>query len=1703
MNISAPTSTFFRQASAVLLMAGLASTSYAAGPSGIRTFSGTDGLLNTFFNQCTSCHSSGGGTTPHWTSYTNVLNNHGGPNKVSPVNNTIYDRVFVDNDAPMYGGNAANTAHLEEWVADGEENYVNPYIGTGNSSGPTRDGTNSYQIDLSWSINDNGDEASYAVEYRLPNSASWIPGGTASDSAVTDGGDGSTNDDTATRTLSGLTCSNTDSYDYRVIGDNLASGTTTSSTRNFTIPCNTGATLSGSPGNATEDSAFSWTPTITSGSGGSDDLSFSFTGTPTGSLPRPAINSSTGQVTWTPVEGQTSSSFTIQVSDGDADTNITDTLFVTINVNPVVDELPVITASQQGNFTNQTEDVNSGFAYTVAFTDGDQNGDSWTWSKQGSWPSNVDLNTGTGEVEITSAFLEGTEGDHNITVRVTDSRGGSFYDEETYTITVDPDNENPVITTSTAAQAVDEDSLYSLDFNATDGDSISGNAASHVWSIESPMTPPDDMAIHPSTGVLTWTPTTEADLVQGVTVRVTDGLGGIDEETFNITVTAVNDNTPVITTVQGDLSGGTEDTPYTHQMIWNDDDVDGDSQSWDITATDDPDVSITTGGEIQWTPLNGELSATFTTRVRDSGLLEDTLELTINVSATNDAPIIDTAVLVNGNPVNQSPDGQLATQATDENSTITMDFGSTDPDAGDTVTHVWSIETPAVPLDDMSIDANGVFTWTPTSDVSITESIVIRVTDGGALNDEVSFDIDVTPVIDQTPVITTVQGDLATNTTEDTIPFSHTLTFTDGDLEGDGWTWSLTAQDDPQIAINPSSGEVTWAPVEGERGDFDFTARVTDDGAFFDEITLTITVLKDNEAPIIIGPIADQNATEDILFSYDVNFTDTDIGDTESWAILSPASPPDDMAISPTGVLSWTPGEGVDRTQSVTVQVTDEAAATDSISFDIIVDSVNDAPTIDAVVPTMMVEENSSITPYTMVVSDSDPQDNTPDLNSNLIFSIANITPTPNGAQPAIDANGEITWTPGNNDARTVDPAALSQDYTVTVSVADDGEDGQTAATQDFTITVTLQDGDTDTVPDYEDNCPVVSNTNQANNDMDSEGDLCDFDDDNDGVSDVAEDANPPMDPFLASDATGDVDGDSLDNLTEFTTCTGGDVSSADTCPAISIDSVGPTITHNGDQDLVAQGYTTYVDFFASAIDGNDGPVEVIIVGTAENDLRPGDHVVNWQAQDQIPNVTDEVQNITIHPLVSLGGSQVIVEGGSGQVVIEFNGDIPAADYPVSISYVVSGTASLADYSIDRASPIVISNPGDLSDNTITLNVDIHDGDAAEGVETLNISLGTVSTGPELGSSITHQIAIAEGQVPPVADLSSVQGGTETQIIFGGLGNVTVTANATDGNGDLLTYDWSGSDTELAGASGGNTFVFDADALTVAPEDLPRLFNVSVTISDGLSLITESITLSYQASSFSLSSGDDSDGDGTADDTEGLTDSDGDGIPDYLDAHDNPPNLLFISNSDDEFIEAEPGHTLSLGGLSIGNEGEASFNSTGLEELGVNINDEGFIHFGVLYDFVIDGLSAVDSSTFIVVPLPQNVPPNSVIRIFDGDEWYTFIEDGQNAISSASSGENGCPAPGHQSFEPGLLAFRDCIQLQLSDGGPNDTDSNANGSIQITAGLALAESLFEDPDDPDDPEVNSAGSINPLSHLFLLSCLMLSLVQTRRLNALK
>jgi Zn-dependent metalloprotease len=78
-----------------------------------------------------------------------------------------------------------------------------------------------------------------------------------------------------------------------------------------------------------------------------------------------------------------------------------------------------------------------------------------------------------------------------------------------------------------------------------------------------------------------------------------------------------------------------------------------------------------------------------------------------------------------------------------------------------------------------------------------------------------------------------------------------------------------------------------------------------------------------------------------------------------------------------------------------------------------------------------------------------------------------------------------------------------------------------------------VNDQDHDGVPDSTDNCPTIPNANQANFDGDSLGDVCDPDDDNDGMTDAWENSHG-LNSKNAGDRNQDPDGDGFTNFQEF-----------------------------------------------------------------------------------------------------------------------------------------------------------------------------------------------------------------------------------------------------------------------------------------------------------------------------------------------------------------------------------------------------------------------------------------------------------------------------------------------------------------------------------------------------------------------------------------
>lgn len=176
---------------------------------------------------------------------------------------------------------------------------------------------------------------------------------------------------------------------------------------------------------------------------------------------------------------------------------------------------------------------------------------------------------------------------------------------------------------------------------------------------------------------------------------------------------------------------------------------------------------------------------------------------------------------------------------------------------------------------------------------------------------------------------------------------------------------------------------------------------------------------------------------------------------------------------------------------------------------------------------TLRVDENPPTTPDVTAPAGST-SDSTPEIRWDASSDSGS------GVQGYIvvvrNSDGAIVWSSGvpasSPRAVSVTDPLSPGDYTAEV-VAFDGAVGEpftATGSADFTVTPPdpnqpppPPDADGDGVLDANDNCPAVANANQANFDGDSQGDVCDSDDDNDDLPD----SDDPNDNDTDSDNDG------------------------------------------------------------------------------------------------------------------------------------------------------------------------------------------------------------------------------------------------------------------------------------------------------------------------------------------------------------------------------------------------------------------------------------------------------------------------------------------------------------------------------------------------------------------------------------------------------
>ncbi|MCB1090383.1 MAG: tandem-95 repeat protein [Verrucomicrobiae bacterium] len=377
----------------------------------------------------------------------------------------------------------------------------------------------------------------------------------------------------------------------------------------------------------------------------------------------------------------------------------------------------------------------------------------------------------------------------------------------------------------------------------------------------------------------------------------------------------------------------------------------------------------------------------------------------------------------------------IGNQVTDEGALLSLMATGTDADLpAQELTFSLDAESLAK---GMLIDAvTGAFSWTPGEAQSGNHTVTITLTDNGpgTLSDSATFIVLVNE-LNQAPIL----AETGNQTVDEGMVLEFAISATDADLPVQTLTFSLDAESLAKgMLIDPVTGAFSWTPAESHEGEHTVTVTVTDNGpgALTDSETFTITVNEVNQSPEL-DLIGNQNVDELVPLAFTVTASDGDLPVQVLSYSLDAISLSKGMTINTfTGEFFWTPTEPQSGSHAVTVTVTDNGAGnlTDSETFTITVDEVNQVPILDPI--GNQSTDTASTLNFVVTATDTDLPSQTLTFSLDAASLARGMT---------VDANtGAFSWAPDFNDGG---------DHSVTVSVSDGfgGADSET-----FSISVAV-----------------------------------------------------------------------------------------------------------------------------------------------------------------------------------------------------------------------------------------------------------------------------------------------------------------------------------------------------------------------------------------------------------------------------------------------------------------------------------------------------------------------------------------------------------------------------------------------------------------------------------------------------------------------
>ncbi len=562
---------------------------------------------------------------------------------------------------------------------------------------------------------------------------------------------------------------------------------------------------------------------------------------------------------------------------------------------------------------------------------------------------------------------------------ISDGQGGTWAASVTVTVTAvndapDARNDLPLTNEDTAVTI----NVLSNDID-TDGDTL---------TITSLTQPAKGTAVLNPDKTITYTPNLNTNGSDSFTYTISDGHGGSDTATVNLTVSPVNDPPVAV----ADSATVAEDGTATIAVAAND--TDPENSALTLTAVTQGahgTVTILTGNQVRYQPAaNYSGPDTFTYTIRDPGNL--TSVGTVNVTVT---------------PVNDPPVAVADSAATNEDTPATVSVLTNDTDVdGDTLT-VSAVTQSA----NGSVTTNGAtVTFTPAANWSGVATFTYTARDTGGLESTATVTVTVNPVND--PPVAATDG-AATN--EDT-PATVSVLTNDTDVDGDTLTVSAVTQS-ANGSVTTNGATVTFTPAANWSGVATFTYTARDTGGLESTASASVTVNPVNDPPVAATDGAATNEDTPVTVAVLANDTDIDGGALSVTAVTQGGN----GAVTSNGTtITYTPAANFNGGDSFTYTVSDGNGGTAMASVIVSIAAVNDAP--NAAPDSGATREGVAVI-LSVLANDSDVEGGT------LTVTAAG---TPANGSAVLLAGNTIRYTPGANFTGT-------DTFTYTVS---DGQGG-------------------------------------------------------------------------------------------------------------------------------------------------------------------------------------------------------------------------------------------------------------------------------------------------------------------------------------------------------------------------------------------------------------------------------------------------------------------------------------------------------------------------------------------------------------------------------------------------------------------------------------------------------------------------------------